>query len=446
MGAAVVAIGLLTAGCTASKTSYPAPVVSVTDSPTAMTVPTSASAGGSASSGGAVTSSAPRSAASSPTASGSTTAPPTPTVLRPPVASVSASPAFGAKQLSPSAPIVIMAAKGRITSLAFTNPTGKKVKGSVSADGSTWTLGEVLGFGKTYTATGKVTGTDGKTVPVKGTFTTLGSDVEADSYITPGDGATVGIAQSVIILFPTEPTDRAAVEKALTITTTPKVEGSWGWIEHDGGWGIDWRTKDYWPAGTKVHVEAKLYGLKLAPGVYGSSDLTSDFTIGRAQVVYADANAHQIVVKQGCTHINDPQSCTSTTATYPASFGKGDAATDPNLVTRSGIHVVNWMKEVHTMKGTPPATYTSVEYWDVRISDNGEFIHENPNTVSSQGHENVSHGCINLSPTSAKEYYQSAMLGDPVEVTGTAVQLSASDGDLFDWTVPWSEWKTLSAR
>ena len=422
--AAVITIGALTAGCTSSPAAAPTPSSTTTGSTTASSSP-------------------------DPSPTGSSSAPiPDPGKVSPtvtatsalPAAVVSASPAFGTKEMSPAAPVVIRVARGTINSLVLTNPSGKRVKGSISADGSTWTLGEVLGFGKTYTATGKVTGANGRSVTVGGTFTTLGADVEADSYITPGDGATVGIAQSVIIQFPTEPVDRAAVEKALTITTVPKVEGSWAWIDHNGGWGIDYRTKDYWPAGTKVHVEAKLYGLKLAPGVYGSSDLSSDFVIGRAQVVYADDAAHRIVVKRGCTHVNDPGSCTSTTATYLASFGSGSIA---NNVTRSGIHVVMDMQTQVTMHGTPPAHYTSVEYWAVRISSNGEFIHENPNTVGHQGNSNVSNGCINLSPSSAKAYYDSALLGDPVEVTGTDIALSASDGDLFDWTIPWSEWQTL---
>ena len=51
---------------------------------------------------------------------------------------------------------------------------------------------------------------------------------------------------------------------------------------------------------------------------------------------------------------------------------------------------------------------------------------------------------MNLSLASAEAYYKSALFGDPVEVTGTN-QLSASDGDMFDWTLPWSEWQRLSA-
>jgi lipoprotein-anchoring transpeptidase ErfK/SrfK len=362
-----------------------------------------------------------------------------------PSATITASPALGAKNLSPSGAIAIKVANGTISALTMTNPTGKVVTGALSADKTSWTLGEVLGFGKTYTVTGTAVGQDGKQTPIKGTYTMLPESAKADSTITPGDGQAVGIAQPVIISFPVEPVDKAAIEKKLKITTTPAVEGSWGWIHHDGYWGVDWRPADYWPAGTKVHVEANLYGLKYADNAYGSSDLTSDFTIGRSQVVYADANSYKIVVKQGCTKANDQSSCTSTVATYDASYGSGDDIGDPNRVTRSGIHVVNELLPVHKMSN-PAYGYSNVtEYWDVRISNNGEFIHQNQGTASDQGVVNVSHGCINLNAVNAEKYFKSALIGDPVEVTGTSVKLSAEDGDLFDWTYSYAQWKQFSA-
>ena len=37
------------------------------------------------------------------------------------------------------------------------------------------------------------------------------------------------------------------------------------------------------------------------------------------------------------------------------------------------------------------------------------------------------------------------MYGDPVEVTGTSIQLSYSDGDIWDWAVDWDKWKAMSA-
>ena len=85
--------------------------------------------------------------------------------------------------------------------------------------------------------------------------------------VYPGDDAVVGVAAPVIVYFGVEPADKAAVAKHVTLTTTPAVEGAWAWIQHDDGrWALDYRTKDYWPAGTKVHVSAKLYGVEFAPG------------------------------------------------------------------------------------------------------------------------------------------------------------------------------------
>jgi hypothetical protein len=81
----------------------------------------------------------------------------------------------------------------------------------------------------------------------------------------------------------------------------------------------------------------------------------------------------------------------------------------------------------------------------VRISNNGEFIHCNPNSIGAQGNTNVTNGCINLNLENSQQYFHSAMYGDPVEVTGTRIQLSYADGDIWDWAVPWDEWVAMSA-
>ena len=81
----------------------------------------------------------------------------------------------------------------------------------------------------------------------------------------------------------------------------------------------------------------------------------------------------------------------------------------------------------------------------MRISNNGEFIHANPASSGAQGNTNVTNGCINLSTEDAQQYFNSAIYGDPVEVTGTRVDLSYADGDIWDWAVPWDEWASMSA-
>ena len=45
----------------------------------------------------------------------------------------------------------------------------------------------------------------------------------------------------------------------------------------------------------------------------------------------------------------------------------------------------------------------------------------------------------------ADAYYHSAIWGDPVEVSGTSVQLGPADGEIYIWAMPFDEFKTLSA-
>jgi hypothetical protein len=80
-----------------------------------------------------------------------------------------------------------------------------------------------------------------------------------------------------------------------------------------------------------------------------------------------------------------------------------------------------------------------------RISNNGEFIHANPASSDAQGSAEVTHGCVNLSVDDATASDDTVLYGDPVEVTGTTVPLSARDGDIWDWTLSWEQWQVLPA-
>ncbi len=373
--------------------------------------------------------------ASSGSNSSSSSAAPSTTKVVPPVASIAATPALGAVDLSPVEPISFTVDKGTIDDVTLTNPEGKVVVATIAPDRKSWSVGEVLGFGKTYTLAGTATGTDGKQIPITGTYTTVSTDTQTRNTVNPADGAVVGVAAPISVSFGVEPEDRALIEKNVSITTTPAVEGAWAWVKHDDGrWAMDYRTKDYWPAGTTVHVDAKLYGLRLNATSYGASDITSDFTIGRNQVVIADVNAHDLVVQQNG----------ETVASYPASFGRGSDNGDPELVTRSGVHVVT-EKAAEYLMNNPRYGYTnSLQRWTVRISNNGEFIHANPDSAGAQGNSNVTHGCVNLSTADAEAYYNSAIWGDPVEVSGTDVNLSSMDGDIYIWGMSWDEWKAMS--
>jgi lipoprotein-anchoring transpeptidase ErfK/SrfK len=155
--------------------------------------------------------------------------------------------------------------------------------------------------------------------------------------------------------------------------------------------------------------------------------------IGRARIVEADVNSHRmIVIWDGHEVMN-----------FPASYG---LSSDPRRNTTNGIQVVMSKSQKVLMSNPAYGYYVNIpEYWAVRISNNGEFIHANPETTGVQGSSNVTHGCVNLSTANAREYFNTAMFGDPVEVTGSSTPLTGADGDIYDWTVSWESWLAMSA-
>src|SRR5699024_9474860 len=111
-------------------------------------------------------------------------------------------------------------------------------------------------------------------VPVAGRFTTVKPTVTIDGGFQLSDGQTVGVAAPVIIQFDAPIADKATVERALTVTTDPPVEGSWAWLPDEAqGARVHWRTREYYPADTTVNVTARLYGLAFGDGAYGAQDM-----------------------------------------------------------------------------------------------------------------------------------------------------------------------------
>jgi lipoprotein-anchoring transpeptidase ErfK/SrfK len=347
--------------------------------------------------------------------------------------SITYEPANAATDVVPVAPVRVEVKGGWFQRVTLTNSAGKPVAGVLDRDRTSFNTTEPLGYGVAYTWGGSVVGHDGKAVPVSGKFTTVNPNNQVNGQFQLADGQVVGVAAPVIIQFDAAISDKASVEKALKVTTVPPVEGGWAWLPDEvGGSRVHYRTKEYYPAGTKVHVDVKLYGVSFGAGAYGAQDISLDFEIGRRQVVKAEASSHQIEV------ITDE----GVIMTLPCSYGEADL---PRNITRSGIHVVSEKHEDFYMSN-PAAGYSNVhERYAVRISNNGEFIHANPASSGAQGNTNVTNGCINLSTSDAQQYFNSAIYGDPVEVTGTSIELSYSDGDLWDWAVSWDDWVSMSA-
>ncbi|OBG94080.1 L,D-transpeptidase [Mycobacterium sp. E136] len=339
-----------------------------------------------------------------------------------------------ASDVAPTDRVRVQVVDGWFQRVTLTNSNGKVVAGSLNRDRTEFTITEPLGYGVEYTWKGSAVGRDGKAVPVEGSFSTVDPSTQVNGSFQLADGQVVGVAAPIIIQFDASISDKAAVEKALKVTTDPQVEGSWAWLPDEvGGSRVHYRTREYYPPGTKVSVDAKLYGVPFGDGAYGAQDISLHIEIGRRQVVKAEASSHRIQVLDGAGAV---------IMDFPCSYGEGDV--DRN-VTRSGVHVVTEKYEDFYMTN-PAAGYANIrERYAVRISNNGEFIHANPASSGAQGNSNVTNGCINLSTEDAQQYFNTAMYGDPVEVTGTRIELSYADGDIWDWAVPWDEWKAMSA-
>src|SRR5262249_28312219 len=183
--------------------------------------------------------------------------------------------------------------------IALTNAEGKVVAGALNRDRTEFTVTEPLGYGAEYAWSGSGVGHDGKAVQLSGTFTTIKPHKQGTGPFQLADGQVVGVAVPVIIQFDAaiDDSDKPSVEKALKVTTDPPVEGGWAWLPDEvGGSRVHYRTREYYPAGTKVNVDAKLYGVAFGDGAYGKQDMSLNFDIGRRQVVKAEVSSHRIQV------------------------------------------------------------------------------------------------------------------------------------------------------
>jgi lipoprotein-anchoring transpeptidase ErfK/SrfK len=345
-----------------------------------------------------------------------------------PVARLTVDPVVDAKDVPVLQPITVKVADGALTDVKVTNADGKAIAGAFNADRTVWTSSDTLGYGKTYTYAATATGSDHKPVQLAGGFTTMTPAQQVRVTVNPADNAEVGVAMPVSVKFTADIKNKAAVEKALTLTTSKTVEGSWGWLSDRQ---VDWRPKEYWPANIQVDVGAKLYGIDLGGGAYARADVTTKFKIGRNQVVKINTPDHVLKVYRGGSEHKS----------YPCSNGLDS---DVNRNTPHGTYIV--------MTREPAAVFDNARYgytnvnkkWACRISNHGEYIHENQDNAAAIGKTNNSHGCVNLLAADAKDYFDSALIGDPVEITGSRLS-GPTNSDVMDWLVDWSTWKAKSA-
>ena len=351
-----------------------------------------------------------------------------------PAAEVKVSPGKGSSGVMPDDPIEVQVMRGDLSKVTVTEPGGHEVEGEV--EGQKWSSTGRMRPDATYTVAVTAEGPEGGSTTQKSTFTTHEPETIA-TYGVVYDGQTVGVGMPVSIQFDSEVTDpeyRKAIEEAVSVKTTPKVEGSWGWLDNRQ---LMWRPKDFWEPGTKVTVDAPITGFRTGEVKWVGEDASGSMTIGREQTSTVDIADHEMTVTRGG----------KTVQTYPVSSGKPGKETE----TRSGMKVVINKQREMTMdsetvgieKGEPGYYKVDTDF-NVRVTWTGEFIHSAPWSVGSQGSSNVSHGCVNMAPQNARWFYENSLPGDPVDFTGSDREFLPTEG-IGVWQYSYADWQEQSA-
>lgn len=343
-------------------------------------------------------------------------------------------PADQASSVLPSAPVVVKASSGTLGSVTVVDAKGRAVEGALES--GTWTSTQRLAPGATYTVTVTAAGSDGEQATTKSTFTTLKPKITA-TYGILNDGETVGVGMPATIQFDTPVTTqkmRAEVEKLVKVTSTPEQAGAWGWLDSRQ---LMWRPATYWLPGTVVKISAPLTGVQTGPDKWVGKDSTARFTVGPSMISTVDIKSHQMTVRRGGKVVK----------VIPVSTGRPGATTE----TRSGTKVII-RKEGHvtmdsTSIGIPkgkPGYYKLDTNYNLRVTWTGEYLHSAPWSVGAQGSANVSHGCVNLSPSNAQWMFENSRVGDIVNFTGSKRPFLPTEG-IGVWQYSFAKWKAQSA-
>ena len=377
----------------------------------------------------ATSASSPR-ASATPTESPSTSSS-TPTTAP---ATVSVTPGNGATKVRPQTPIVVRAAGGTLTSVTVTDGDGGAVQGAISDDGASWTSSGGLALKRRYTVRAVATNDQGRLTSLTSRLDTVRPKDSADFYLLPSDGGTVGVGMPVVVQFAglVDEDKRDDIEKRVSVSTSPKVAGSWGWLDARQ---LVWRPAKYWTPGTTVRVKADLAGVETRPGIWTMRNASASFRIGSAMISTVDIKAHTLTVRRNGEVLR----------TIPITTGK------KGFETRRGTKVILSRETTRQMDAeTTGLAKSDPEYYNIkvkyamRLTWSGEFLHAAPWSVGSQGRANVSHGCTGMSTAHARWLFQNSKLGDVVTYVGSRRPLESYNGYTM-WNMSLAEWATHSA-
>jgi lipoprotein-anchoring transpeptidase ErfK/SrfK/uncharacterized protein with FMN-binding domain len=345
-------------------------------------------------------------------------------------AAVVFNPGNGATGVAPNASVSVEAPVGQLSSVSVLSSSGDAVPGSLDPQATTWTSDAALAPQTRYTVTAVVTGPNGLTATAHSTFTTLTPTALVGVSVWPEDVVTVGVGQPIVLRFTqpeVTPSARTGVLGHLHLSlSNPVPVGAYWFSPYE----LHLRPEHFWPSGEQVAFSYDLDGWNAGSGEWGQGSGSVRFSIGAARISVANLETHEMTVTENGR----------TVATYPISAGRAQ------YPTMDGIHIVldreSQVQMISSTVGIPvnsPDGYDETVYWDVHISDSGEYVHSAPWSVADQGSINVSHGCINLSPANAEAFFNFSRVGDVVEVINGPRAPVPGDHGVMDWsTVPWS--------
>jgi lipoprotein-anchoring transpeptidase ErfK/SrfK len=237
----------------------------------------------------------------------------------------------------------------------------------------------------------------------------------AIASVLPAEGEVVGVAHPVVVTFNAPIADRHAAERAIDIKSVPAMTGTFEWLDSDV---VQWVPDRFWPAHSTValSVGGRSTNLVTGPAVVGVASISDHtFTVTIDGVDAGPPSA--LPSPHHRPHWGEP-------GVFPASMGRPEYPTPVGMynVLSKERDVVMDSSSVGIPTDAPDGYLLDVDY-AVRITSRGLFVHSAPWAVNSLGHENVSHGCISLSPEDAEWYFNTVNVGDPVIVQENSIEV-----------------------
>jgi lipoprotein-anchoring transpeptidase ErfK/SrfK len=349
-----------------------------------------------------------------------------------PPATLTLTPADGKNEVPVSAEIGLRVHDGTVTAVTLRDEAGKAIAGSVRDDGTAWVPRKPLKTTHRYEATATAENAAGRRTTATTRFTTMGTPARrTGTGLYLFDDHTYGVAMPVVAEFSPGigKADRAGVQKRLFVKTDPPQPGTWSWTS--SGTQAYYRAPRYWKSGTTLTVRLAVGGLPTGGGRYGDRDRSATAKIGRSFILTVENKTKKMTVVENGKRVR----------TMPVSLGK------PSTPSSSGTMVI-MDKHTSTIFDTTDTDgadgYRMTIAYAQRLTWSGQYIHSAPWSVGAQGHRNVSHGCVNLSPSNARWLFGKTLIGDPITVRGTSDKLVYGNG-WTPWNLSWTEFAKGSA-